>query len=789
MEVKKFAKSSSNYIKKQNFSFYTIFVFQNCTCSMKKKIALLFLLTFSTVFSQSQQLWKGYFSYNEIKDLSESPDKIYAASENALFTKNNLSGEIKTYTTIDGLSGQTISAIYHSETSKKTIFGYENGLMVVRNEINGSILNVVDILNKAIPQNIKKVNHFMEYQGILYVSCDFGIVQYNLATLQFGDTYFIGNGGSQIIVNQTTVFEDKIYAATQNFGIRNASISNANLNDFNQWTTMDGNGWKGIVSFDDKLLAITLNGNIQKLQSGVFVNQNSIAQNPVDFRVNDNHLIATTQNHVYVYNSNLSQILDINSTQIATENSVVFSCGTVIKEKVFVGTKENGVLLTSINNGANFESIQPDGPSQNTIFSVTNNSKTIWILYGGHTEQYVPFYKLKGFDKYSVETGWKSFSVSQTNNSLDLTRVTINPSNPKQYFISSYYSGLLKYDNDVLLTQYTTLNSGLESLTANSNNDIRIEQSAFDSNGNLWMTNGFINKAIKVLKTNGQWQSYSVEGVTISKRFGRMVIDKNNTKWITSRQDGILGFNEAGGTKFIKISDGSNGNLPVVTTQAIAVDNRGQLWIGTTSGLRILSSVDSFLTNTTLSTEAIIILEDGLAQELLFEQNITDIVVDGANNKWIATSDAGVFQVSPDGQKTLQHFTTTNSPLPSNTINDLEIDSITGEVYIATNKGMISFKGIATDASENLENVYIYPNPVRPEYTGTVKISGLLDKATVKITDIGGNLVHETTSEGGTIEWDTTAFSKYKVASGVYMVFISAKDGVETKVKKVMIIR
>lgn len=757
---------------------------------MKKNIfALLILLAFSTVFSQSQQLWKGYFSYNEIKDLSESPDKIYAASENALFTKNNLSGEIKTYNTIDGLSGQTISAMYHSETSKKTIFGYENGLMVVRNEIDGSVLNVVDIINKAIPQNIKKVNHFMEYQGILYVSCDFGIVQYNLATLQFGDTYFIGNGGSQIIVNQTAVFEDKIYAATQNFGIKNASISNANLNDFNQWTTMDGNEWKGIASFDDKLLAITWNGNIQKFQSGVFVNQSSVAQNPVDFRVNDNHLIVTTQNHVYVYNSNLSQILDINSTQITAENSIVFSCATVIDEKVFLGTKENGVFYTSINGGASFESILPDGPSQNTIFSVTNNSKTIWILYGGHTEQYTPFYKLKGFDKYSVESGWKSFPISQTNNSLDLSRVTVNPTNPKQYFISSYYSGLLKYDNDVLLTQYTTLNSGLESLTANSNNDIRIEQSAFDSNGNLWMTNSFINNAIKVLKTNGQWQSYSVEGVTISKRFGRMAIDKNNTKWITSRQDGILGFNETGETKFIKISDGSNGNLPVATSQAVAVDTKGQLWIGTTSGLRILSSVDSFLTNTTLSTEAIIILEDGLAQELLFEQNITDIIVDGANNKWIATSDAGIFQVSPDGQKTLQHFTITNSPLPSNTINDLEIDSITGEVYIATNKGMLSYKGTATDASENLENVYIYPNPVRPEFGGTVKISGLLDKATVKITDIGGNLVYETTSEGGTIEWDTSAFGKYKVASGVYMVFISAEDGVETKVKKVMIIR
>ena len=102
---------------------------------------------------------------------------------------------------------------------------------------------------------------------------------------------------------------------------------------------------------------------------------------------------------------------------------------------------------------------------------------------------------------------------------------------------------------------------------------------------------------------------------------------------------------------------------------------------------------------------------------------------------------------------------------------------------------MISFKGVATGASDSLNNVYVYPNPVRPEFSGTVKIAGLLDRANIKITDIEGNLVHEAISEGGTIEWDTTAFGKYKVASGVYMIFISAEDGVETKVKKVMIIR
>ena len=190
-----------------------------------------------------------------------------------------------------------------------------------------------------------------------------------------------------------------------------------------------------------------------------------------------------------------------------------------------------------------------------------------------------------------------------------------------------------------------------------------------------------------------------------------------------------------------------------------------------------------------MTSNAIIILEDGLAQELLYEQFITDIVVDGANNKWIGTADSGVFMVSSNGQQTIHRFNTSNSPLPSNSIFDIDINGTNGEVFIATDKGMVSFKGTATTANEDLSNVVVYPNPVRPEFTGTVKISGLLDNCNVKITDIEGNLVHEAIAEGGTIEWDTTAFGKYKVASGVYMIFVSAEDGVETKVKKVMIIR
>jgi ligand-binding sensor domain-containing protein len=353
---------------------------------------------------------------------------------------------------------------------------------------------------------------------------------------------------------------------------------------------------------------------------------------------------------------------------------------------------------------------------------------------------------------------------------------------------------LLKIVNDVPKILYNQTNSGLESITFLGPNyiDVRINGAAFDKSGNLWLNNSLIQKGLKVFKADGQWQSFSLDGIldkSIDASMGRLIIDKNGTKWWCTNTDGLISYNESI-NKFKKITFGSDkGNLPTTDVRAIAVDNRNQLWIGTKKGLRVLSNVSAFLTEDQMTTNSIIILDNGLAQELMYEQFITDIVVDGANNKWIGTADSGVFLVSPNGQETKYHFTTNNSPLPSNTINDIDINSTTGEVFIATTKGLISFKGTATKANEDLNNVYVYPNPVRPEYEGTVKIAGLLDKANVKITDVEGNLVYETTSEGGTIEWDTTAFGKYKVASGVYLIFVAAQDGIETKVKKVMIIR
>ena len=377
-----------------------------------------------------------------------------------------------------------------------------------------------------------------------------------------------------------------------------------------------------------------------------------------------------------------------------------------------------------------------------------------------------------------------------------LSRITVNPNNENQVYFSSYYSGLLKVENDQATTIFNTTNTGsdgLQTIVGQVPDDIRVNGTVFDDSGNLWVTNSVVRKGLKVLKSNGQWQSYDMQNVYTNLgrlRFGRAAIDKNGTKWMSTWRDGVIGFNETPNNRFKIISSSAEGgNLPSFDARAVAVDNRNQLWIGTLNGLRVLSSVDDFYSDETLRTNPIIIVEDNLAQELLFEQSISDIFVDGANNKWIGTIDSGVFYVSSDGQKTIYQFNTNNSPLPSNTINDIDVNGATGEVFFATSKGLVSFKGTSTAANDNLNNVFVYPNPVRPEFTGTVKISGLLDKANVKISDIEGNLVFEAISEGGNIEWDTTAFGKYKVASGVYMIFISSDDGTQTKVKKVMIIR
>ncbi len=767
---------------------------------MKSRIALLIALFLIQIgYSQNSQFWKGYFSYKEIKDISQSPTVFYAAAENALFSKDLTTNSLKTTNTIDGLSGQTITSMYHSIAFNKTVIGYKNGLIIIVNDSDGTMLNVVDIITNGVNQNLKRINHFMEYNGILYLSTDFGIIQYNLATSGFGDTFRIGDLGAEIKVSQTAISNGVIYAATS-IGIKSANIINPNLNDYNQWTQLIAGGFSGVETFGSNVVASSNWGQLFKLNGSGFTSFSTLPLVANDLRASGDYLIVSTQTSVYVYSQNLSLMFQINNNQIPNI-SAKFTCATIIDNLLYLGTLEDGVITTTIQNPTIFSFLSPDGPSRNALFAINASTNNVWAVYGGYSSDYNPYtydyngLNTYGFSKYT-ENGWQNTPYSAVLGAKALSKITVNPNNSNLVYLSSFFSGLLKVENDIPTILYDESNSSLESLVLTPPNpnykDLRINGAAFDKSGNLWIGNGWSKNGLKKLSTQGAWSSVNIEPISqryYENSYGEVVVDKNGTKWMASSYDGVIAYNDTGNL-FKKISLGAeSGNLPVVDARVVAIDNRNQLWIGTTSGLRVLPSVDRFLTDDQLNSNSIIILENGLAQELLYEQFITDIVVDGANNKWVGTADSGVFQFSSDGQQTLRRFTSSNSPLPSNAINDIDINPTSGEVFFATDKGMVSYKGTSTTASSDLSNVNVYPNPVRPEFEGTVKVSGLSNKCNVKITDIEGNLVYETISQGGTIEWDTKAFGKYNVASGVYMIFISSQDAMDTTVKKVMIIR
>ena len=390
--------------------------------------------------------------------------------------------------------------------------------MIVINEKDGSMLNIVDIISKQLPANLKKINHFMEYNGIVYVSCDFGIVQFNLATMQFGDAYFIGDNGAEVSVTQTTVFNGFIYAATAN-GIRKADVTNKNLVDFNQWTQIATGSWSSVETFNTELLAINNSGYIHRFNSisNSFYGFNQLAQATTDMRAKTDYLIVTTLNSVYIYNAQLVLVRQINSSQIP-ENNITFTCATSVGDVIYIGTTENGIYATPILTTSTFENILPSGPSKNNIFSMQTNSNVLWAVYGDYGSGYNPYpLDSYGVSKYS-EKGWLNIPYEKMLGAQSIVRVTINPNNENEVYLSSFYSGLIKVVNDVPTILYNQNNSALEDITfiPGYANDVRINGGAFDKAGNLWVNNSLCENGLKELKANGQWQSYSLKVLLIS---------------------------------------------------------------------------------------------------------------------------------------------------------------------------------------------------------------------------------------------------------------------------------
>ncbi|GGE13808.1 type IX secretion system anionic LPS delivery protein PorZ [Psychroflexus salis] len=765
-----------------------------------KKINL-FLLLFACSFSiiaQEFPAWQGHFSYLNIGGLSQGNGKIVASAENAFFNYEPNLDFTTTFNSVNGLSGKAISAIHYSEEFELTIIGFENGLLQIVRDHRSRILNFVDIVNRVtIAPNQKQINHILEHNGVAYLSTDFGVVTFNLSNREFGDTYFIGDGGTQLAVNQTTVNNNIIYAAT-NLGLFAGNLNNPNLIDFNNWLQIDSTTFRTITSFNNQVF-LTNSANslfvLSELNNTLnFVN--SFSTNIRDLRVSANQLLVVTRNQVFSYDENLNEeipVFEIDNLALNLNTAIVFN------ETFYLADANLGLLEFNANSGIpTAEFLSPNGPLLNRVFSLAASTNQLWVTYGEYNELFNPFPLNTRGVSHLVEENWTNIQASDLDNARVLTHTSIDPNNPNRAYISSYIDGLLIVENETLVTRLSQANSGIEGVGGNLS-DNRIGASVFTPNGDLYFSNSITENPLKKLTPDGSVETINLSSVITnptSFSSAKIATDAQGNVYLGTRPAGVLAYQPSTNTAGRISSEITGVDFPEVTNanpaiNALAVDNSNRLWIGTSDGLRVMFNPASlFTSNTNINVSPIIIVEDdGVAQELLFEQAITDIVVDGANNKWIGTADSGIFQVSSNGQDVLNQFTIANSPLPSNNITSIAIDGSNGEVYIGTTNGLVSFNSKITDANEDLSDVRVFPNPVRPNYTGEVTVDGLTENANVKITDITGNLVFEQFASGGSIRWDTSAFGKHKVASGVYLVLITGSDEVETEVKKIMIVR
>ena len=773
-----------------------------------KKLFLLYFLLFSILFSAQTDYsdsWEDFYSYNNVKDFIKVDAIIYALSDNAVFTYNTDSKEINKISSVQGLSGETTTAIHYSAGNKRLVIGYENGLIEVIEE-DGSITISSDIINFS-QSGEKSINHISEFNNKLYLSTPFAVVVYDIKKLEFGDTYFIGENSASIKINATTIHNDSLYAATEN-GIFAAEISSDLLIDSNLWDSyFSGRNFSKIIVFNEDLL-VTEGTKLYLFNGMNLVEPISFTQPIVDVKSSSSHLAITLSTAAIMLNLEMEEVFEFspNSEFNFTLNTSFFEENTV-----FLGTKETGIL-TAVKEAPNtYSEIHPEGPLSNDVFSITAQNNKLWVVYGGYNGTFTPMNIRKGYSYFNGES-WLNEHFNE-NLPNDLVHVTIDPKNENRVYMSALgvsndvstkpTGGLLVVEDTVLVETYNHLNSSFSPIVVSLPAiNIRVSGSVFDRNGALWATNYETAEELVKFSASGQWSSISLKSVQSNAAAGltEIVVDRNNSIWIGSRRNGVYVYNENGDRKKALITAPNSGNLPDLNVRTIAIDANNRVWIGTQSGLVVYGNASGVFDDKTPNASSIVINgdENGFGERLLGDQTINSIAIDGADNKWFGTDKGGALYTNPSGQTTLANFSKQNSPLPSNRILKIKSDERSGKVYFATTKGIVAYNSKVAPFGENLGAVYAYPNPALKSHE-IITIDGRngthLPKGTnVKIIDIAGNLVYETNVvegqqlKGGKVVWDKRNLAGKKVASGIYIVLLSNDDASETSVTKIAIV-
>ncbi len=752
--------------------------------------ATFLLLFFSSNAQPPIGYWREHLPYQNTIQVLQG-DKIYCATQNNIFSID-ADGDLQRYSKVTGLNDIGVNCIGWDDASQQLVIAYNNSnLDILKNDL---VKNIGDIKRTTVTGN-KNINSIFCKAGLAYLSTGLGIIIADINKYEIKDTWIIGNNGNQINVNALTTDASFYYAAT-NEGLKRANINASNLSNFSAWQNISGaNGLTNgtitnVVNCNSKIV-------LQKNDSLFVQNGNNwmFLYADVNWPIVS---INTAENKILVAQrttSGASRVIQLNT--IGTIEKTLTQAGIISFPKY--ATLSNGAIWIADYFGGlskyttSFEQFIPNGTLGSVSGSMVFNNDVLYAAAGSVNDAWNYQYNRDGI--FAFKDGSWTYDGYFTKPIFDslLDFVTLAADTRDNSLWAGSYSGGLVNLKDNNVTIYKKNNSTLQAAIGDANS-YRVSGLAFDGNNNLWIANYAAPQNLQVRKADGNFKSFTIPFAHFENAISQMVVDDANQIWAVSpRGNGVFCYNY--GNSIDAINDdqwkyfragNSSGNLPSNNVYCIAKDKNSFIWIGTDKGIAIVQcATEAF--NSNCNAVWPIVQQGAFAGYLFQDQQVQCIAVDGANRKWVGTK-KGLWLVSADGDKIIYQFTEDNSPLLSNDVKQLAINPTTGEVFIATFKGVCSFRSTATEPSFSNSNVLVYPNPVPANFTGTIAIRGLVNNANVKIAEPNGRLVFETRALGGQAIWNGKNYKGEKVASGVYLILIRDDEGVEKAVNKIFVV-
>ena len=771
----------------------------------------LFLLLTAILFWQVSPAWAGigdwrsHFAYHNATQCVALNEKVYVVSNGSLYSYTPKDEFIECYDKSNILSDQGISHIAACEKSNTLVIIYENAnIDLIRP--NGDVVNIIDYKNEVALD--PKVNGLCVINGKAYLATNFGVVVLDVERQEFGNTYMFNK-----VAYSGVELDGIIFVATDKGLYR--GDTHVNLLDTANWSRLSGDVYSKLEAFGGSLLALKSRGAVYAVNTadGTATTFRSGSFNFI--RTDEGKFMAGNKTNVYLYaNPSSCTALSFDGTvaSMAVDGDTYWTANGAKGLNGYSYDKEQKSAVHTV------ESIIPDSPVRNYCQYLHFVDDDRLLVAGGTLNYFDNVFRDGTLMIYEDDT-WISFEEDGIANRTagryrNMTSIVQDPRDPNHHYASSYGQGIYEFRDLKFVKQYThkekaglddVVATPLESPFPSSFEYTRISRLKYDDEGNLWITNSHAESPVKIMKPDGTFINLYYPELEHQETVSDVLFDSNGWVWIVSLQgpanlfcidmngtlentadDRVRVFNE----KFI---DQDGGSVEVFYINDIAADHNGDLWVMTDKGPYVLYDTKEAFQDDYHFTKVKVPRNDGTnyADYLLDGAYTTCIEIDAANRKWIGTLNNGVYLIGPNGVEEVLHFTQEDSPLPSDAIESLAINHLSGEVFIGTDKGLVSYMSDATqgEASYDEDKVYAYPNPVASYYDGLITVVGLKSDSHVKVINTAGRLVAEGTSLGGTFTWDGRTPQGQRVATGVYYVMGCDEQGNEGIVTKVLFVK